>query len=136
MDRATSDVPIRSISMPAWKRWLLVAAGFVSLTLGMIGAVLPGLPTTPFVLLAGACFVRASPALHGRLLGHRWLGPMLRDWDRHRSLTRRTRRVALVMMTAMVLVSAWLLRDLVWLQAAVLLAGGIGAWVVWRIPVR
>ena len=42
-------------------RWALWAMGVLALVLGAIGIVLPGLPTTPFVLLAGACFVRASP---------------------------------------------------------------------------
>jgi hypothetical protein len=53
-------------------------------------------PTTPFILLAAACCARASPRLHAWLLNHRWMGPMLRDWERDRSLTRRTKTVAVV----------------------------------------
>ncbi|MDZ4123177.1 MAG: YbaN family protein, partial [Hydrogenophaga sp.] len=49
-------------------RWLLWLAGSVSLALGLIGVVLPGLPTTPFILLAAACYAKASPRLHGWLL--------------------------------------------------------------------
>jgi len=117
-------------------RGLLWMAGSVSLVLGLIGVVLPGLPTTPFILLAAACYARASPRLHGWLLNHRWMGPMLRDWERDRSLTRRTKTVAVVSMTLMVAFSAWGLQDRPVLQSALLAAGIIGAWVVLRIPTR
>ena len=117
-------------------RWLLWLAGTVSLGLGIVGVVLPGLPTTPFVLLAAACYARASPRLHGWLLRHRVFGPMVRDWETHRSLTRRTKTVAQVSMVLMVGLSAWGLRDRPVLLAVVLVAALIGVWVVARIPTR
>ena len=88
-------------------RTLLWVAGSVALVLGLIGVVLPGLPTTPFILLAAACYARASPRLYAWLLNHRWMGPMLRDWERDRSLTRRTKTVAIASMSVMVGVSVW-----------------------------
>ncbi|MDP1686968.1 YbaN family protein [Hydrogenophaga sp.] len=117
-------------------RWLLWLAGSVSLALGLIGVVLPGLPTTPFVLLAAACYAKASPRLHGWLLNHRFLGPMVRDWETHRSLTRRSKTVAQVSMVVMVGLSAWGLRDRPVLLAIVLIAALIGVLVVGRIPTR
>ena len=117
-------------------RWLLWLAGSVSLALGLIGVVLPGLPTTPFILLAAACYAKASPRLHGWLLNHRFLGPMVRDWETHRSLTRRSKTVAQVSMVVMVGLSAWGLRDRPVLLAVVLIAAVIGVWVVARIPTR
>ncbi len=117
-------------------RWLLWLAGTVSLALGLIGVVLPGLPTTPFVLLAAACYAKASPHLHGWLLGHRFLGPMVRDWEQHRSLTRRAKTVAITSMLVMVGLSAWGFRHHPWALGALLAAGLIGAWVVARIPTR
>jgi len=117
-------------------RGLLWMAGSMSLVLGLIGVVLPGLPTTPFILLSAACYARASPRLHGWLLNHRWMGPMLRDWERDRSLTQRTKIVAVVSMTLMVALSAWGLQGRPVLQGALLAAGIIGAWVVLRIPTR
>jgi uncharacterized membrane protein YbaN (DUF454 family) len=97
---------------------------------------LPGLPTTPFVLLAAACFARASPRLHRWLTQHRFLGPMVRDWEAHRSLPLRVKWIAISMMGAMVLLSAWQLGGRPWLQGTVLALGLVGAWVVWRIPTR
>ena len=117
-------------------RWLLWLAGMVSLALGLIGVVLPGLPTTPFVLLAAACYAKASPRLHGWLLNHHFLGPMVRDWEQHRSLTRRTKTVAIGSMVVMVGLSAWGFRHQPWVLAALLAAAAVGLIVVARIPTR
>lgn len=117
-------------------RPLLAAAGVLALALGVLGIVLPGLPTTPFVLLAAACFARASPRLHHWLLHHRYLGPLVRDWEAHRSLPLRVKWVSTTAMTVMVALSAWRLNTLPWAQASVLCLGAVGAWVVWRIPTR
>lgn len=117
-------------------RALLWVAGSLSLLLGLIGVVLPGLPTTPFVLLAGACYAKASPRLHAWLLNHRWMGPMLRDWEAHRSLTRRTKTIAIASMLVMVSLSIWGFRHRLVAQIALAVLGAIGAWVVLRIPTR
>lgn len=117
-------------------RILLWLVGSVSLVLGLIGVVLPGLPTTPFVLLATACYAKASPRLHAGLLNHRLTGPMLRDWERHRNLTRRTKTIAVVSMLVMVSFSIWSFRDRLIVQAALVVLGAVGAWVVLRIPTR
>ena len=117
-------------------RALLWIAGSVSLALGVIGIVLPGLPTTPFILLAAACYAKASPRLHQWLLNHRWFGPMLSDWERDRSLTRRTKTVAVVSMLVMVSFSAWTFHGRPAVQLVLLLTGAIGAFVVLRIPTR
>ena len=121
---------------PTLLQTLLVAAGLVALGLGLIGIVLPGLPTTPFVLLAAACFARASPRLHRWLTTHRYLGPMVRDWEAHRSLPLRVKWIAITMMGTMVALSAWQFNGRPWLQGAVLALGLVGGWVVWRIPTR
>lgn len=121
---------------PGLTRPLLVAVGVVSLGLGVIGIVVPGLPTTPFVLLSALCFGKASPRLHAWLTAHPRLGPMVRDWEAHHSLPRRVKRLSTGLMTVMVLLSAWSLSGRPWLQALVLALGAIGAWVVWRIPTR
>ena len=117
-------------------RAMLWIAGSVSLLLGLIGVVLPGLPTTPFILLAAACYAKASPRLHQWLLNHRWFGPMLRDWESDRSLTRRTKTIAVASMLVMVGFSIWTFRERPPVQLALLVTGAIGAFVVLRIPTR
>jgi uncharacterized membrane protein YbaN (DUF454 family) len=59
-------------------RPLALAGGIVALGLGLLGAALPLLPTTPFLLLASFLLLRASPAVHDRLLAHPRIGPLLR----------------------------------------------------------
>lgn len=117
-------------------RWLLWVAGTVSLVLGLIGVVLPGLPTTPFVLLAAACYAKASPRLHAWLIHHRFFGPMVRDWETHRSLTRRTKAIAIGSMLVMVGFSAWIFRAQTWLLVTLLVGALVGVVVVACIPTR
>lgn len=118
------------------KRALLILAGAIALGLGLLGILLPGLPTTPFVLVAAACFAKASPTLHGYLLRNRFLGPMVKDWERHRSLPARVKWMASAIMLVSVGVSLWLLADEPWLQAATLGLAVVGVIAVWRIPTR
>ena len=61
-------------------RYALQAIGWVSVTLGVIGIFLPILPTTPFLLLAAACFARSSPRFYHWLVNHKRLGPWIRDY--------------------------------------------------------
>ena len=75
-------------------RIVLLAAGWLAMALGLAGVFLPLLPTTPFLLLAAACFVRSSPALHARLLAHPRLGPILAQWQRERSIPHAAKRRA------------------------------------------
>lgn len=56
---------------------LLIVLGWLSVVLGFIGIFLPVMPTTPFLLLAAACFVRTSPKFYGWLVGHPKLGKYL-----------------------------------------------------------
>lgn len=63
-----------------WVRHLLTAAGVVCVALALIGIVLPLLPTTPFLLLAAACFARSSPRLDDWLHHNRLFGPYLRAY--------------------------------------------------------
>jgi len=93
-------------------RLLLLAAGWLALVLGFAGVFLPLLPTTPFLLLAAACFVRSSPALHARMLAHPRLGPFLRQWRRERSIPRAAKRRAYVLVVGCFALSIWFVEGL------------------------
>jgi len=70
-------------------RLVWMAFGLVSLALGAAGAVLPLLPTTPFVLLAAFCFARSSPQFHSWLINHPTFGPAIMDWRHERAISKR-----------------------------------------------
>jgi uncharacterized membrane protein YbaN (DUF454 family) len=85
--------------------------GFVFLTLAAVGAVLPVLPTTPFLLLAAWFFARSSQKWHRWLLDSDVFGPLLNDWETRRCLTRKTKISALMMMTLVGGSSIWFALD-------------------------
>lgn len=78
------------------KRWFLMALGWLAFATGIVGIVLPLLPTTPFMLLAAALFARSSPRFHRWLLTHRWFGPPIVDWQQYRGIRRNARRRAII----------------------------------------
>lgn len=68
------------------RRALYLALAGLFFLLGALGAILPALPATPFLLITSYFLVRTSPRLHRRLLRSRLVGPLLADWDRHRGV--------------------------------------------------
>ena len=124
----------RPLSPPV--RWLLIAAGWLSLVLGLIGILLPVLPTTPFVLLAAACFARSSARFHTMLLRHRAFGPLLTEWEQHRSIPRRTKLWAIALMSLTLGSSIVFFVQPIGLKWALAAMGvAVAAW-IWRIPSR
>ena len=77
-------------------RSLWTAAGVLSFAIGAIGAVLPLLPTVPFMLLAAFCFARGSQRFHLWLLEHPRFGPAIRNWQTHGAISRRAKRAATI----------------------------------------
>ena len=117
-------------------RVLLRITGALALAVGVIGVVVPVLPTTPFVLLSAFCFARASPSLHGWLLRTRLFGPLIREWHRHRAIPWRTKLVAIAMMTATLSVSiVFFVRPLA-AQLGLAALGIVLVAVLYRIPSR
>lgn len=113
--------------LASMQRWLWLAGGLVSLALGAAGAVLPLLPTTPFVLLAAFCFARSSRRLHDWLLRHRLFGPLIDAWQRERAIPQRAKLAAYVSMAVVLLISIALSVPVhvIAIQAAVLLASAV-----------
>ena len=104
------------------KKALLVAAGSASLVLAVLGLFLPLLPTTPFLLLASACYVRSSERLHGWLMGNRVLGGYIRNFQERRGVPLRAKVTTVALIWLPLLYSIYRL-DLFWLEAALVLMG-------------
>jgi uncharacterized membrane protein YbaN (DUF454 family) len=75
-------------------RIILISLGWFFIALGILGVVLPILPTTPFLILALGLFAKSSPHFHQMLLNNRWFGKELRQWETQKSISRQTKRKA------------------------------------------
>jgi uncharacterized membrane protein YbaN (DUF454 family) len=117
-------------------RVALVVAGTGFVGLGILGAFLPVLPTTPFMLLAAACYARASKRFYNGLLNNRVFGPTIREWRRYRSIPYRTKWMAIGLMAATLTASIVLAVENGWLQAALAAFGVLLAVWMARIPSR
>lgn len=128
-----SDIQTHTPALSRTRSLAWQAAGWVFVGLGLIGAALPVMPTTCFMILALACFTRGSPRLANWLLSHPRFGPSLRDWQQHRAISPRTKRVAAAAIAvAWVIVlattSGWLLP----LAVGVVLSGVVAF--IWTRP--
>lgn len=112
---------------------LLTMVGIVAIVLGVIGIFLPLLPTTPFLLLAAACFARSSTRMHNWMMSHRLLGEYLRNYEQGRGIPARAKVIALVMMWSSLTYAAWRYEAL-WLRVLILIIGaGVSIYLV-RLP--
>jgi len=117
------------------RRAVCLVLGWFFVGLALLGAFLPLLPTTPFLLLASAMFLKSSPRLNRWLVGSRLFGPFLRDWQRHRGVRRRV-KVTAVLMLVVVGGASIAFADVIWpIRAAVLGILLIGLIVVLRLRV-
>lgn len=90
--------PATPKQLPLVARWLLLAFAALCLVLGLIGVIVPGMPTTVFILMSAWAAARSSPRLHRWLLNHRLFGPMLRNWENGRTVSRRAKWSATIAM--------------------------------------
>lgn len=117
-------------------RVLCAALGTLFVVVGLVGIFLPVLPTTPFLLLAAACYARSSRRIHGWLLQHAHFGPLIREWHEHRSMPYRAKRRALWLLALSFAISiAFFVPG--WAAKLAMAAAGLvlGAWIA-RIPSR
>jgi uncharacterized membrane protein YbaN (DUF454 family) len=109
--------------------WLVL--GLIATAAGLIGAVLPLLPTTPFLILAAACFARSSPRLEARILNDPRFGPMILEWRQRGAIPPRAKLLAVGGMAGGYAV--FLLTSKPALPLALLVAGLMGLVAVWML---
>lgn len=122
-----------TLARSAWQRWLWLLLAYLSIGTAMLGVILPGLPTTEFVLLAAWAASRSSPRLAAWLENHRVFGPLLRDWKNGGLIARRTKWVA---SASMLLALSILLLTVNHMPSVLFAAAGMscGALFIWTRP--
>ncbi len=98
------------------RKYLLNAIGWASVLLGTLGIFLPVLPTTPFLLLAAACFARSSPKFYQWLVSHPKLGRYILHYLNGKGIPKRAKWVAIIMIWTTITTSALFFVQLVWLK--------------------
>ncbi len=109
--------------------------GLLSVGIGSIGIVVPGLPTTVFFIIAAWAFSRSNPRLEAWVLGLPRIGPLVQDHRAGLGIPRRAKITAVSMVVVFVALSAWIVDGWV-VRAVILVAGVIGLTVILRLPTK
>jgi len=119
------EIPYHArMKLPA--KILLITCGTISVALGVLGLFLPLLPTTPFLLLAAACYARSSEKLYDWLLGNRWFGEYIRNYREGKGIPLRRTAVAIALLWLTISYTAIVAVSLLWVRLILLaIAGGV-----------
>lgn len=122
--------------MHQFRKFILKILGLIFVGIGAIGVFLPGLPTTPFLLIAVALFARSSPELHRWLFRSRLFGPLLQEWQTYRAIRPSVRYTAFAAVVLGVGSTCLITSAHPTVKVVTCGAGLCGLTVVWRLPVR
>lgn len=86
-------------------KYFYLALGWAAVALGLLGVILPVLPTTPFLLVAAFAFGNSSPRARAWLIDHAHFGPAIRDWEERGAISRRAKTLAVSMMVLVFVIS-------------------------------
>jgi uncharacterized membrane protein YbaN (DUF454 family) len=112
---------------------LLVVLGWLFVALGIIGAMLPVLPTTPFLIVALALFSKSSPRFHQMLLNNAWFGPTLKQWEDKKTMPRKTKYKASLLIIITFSISVAIFNDKIQLQLLLIGIAIVLLFFIWRI---
>ena len=133
---STEYSPSKAKSLPLIVRYLLIGIGLTAVGLGMLGVVLPLLPTTPFLLLAAACFARSSARFHDWLMNMPVFGQYIRDYKAGKGIPFRAKITALTVLWVTILTSViWMVPVLFVKALLIAIAGAVTTHIV-RLPTR
>jgi uncharacterized membrane protein YbaN (DUF454 family) len=107
-------------------RWALILAGSVFLVLGILGIFLPLLPTTPFLLLAAACYFRSSDRFYNWLINNKWLGSYIKDYREKKSIPIKIKVITLSILWLAIAYSVFFVVNIFLLKVIlILIAAGV-----------
>lgn len=112
---------------------LLFLCGWFFVILGVVGMVLPLMPTTVFLIVALACFSKSSPRFHQMLLDNAWVGPPLRQWEETKTIERAVKYKASALIVCSFALSIAILYGRVGLQLFLVCLAMTLLACIWRI---
>ena len=121
------------ISNSFWVRWTCIILAWLCIIIGTIGVVVPGLPTVDFYLLASFFAAKGSERLHAWMYGNRYIGPIIRNWHEHRSITRRVKVISLLGMSFGAIMMVWKVPHTYAVAVAILFMILVQVW-MWTRP--
>jgi len=107
------------------KRHLLIATGTICLAIGIIGIFTPILPTTPFLLLAAACYANSSPRFHRWLMNNRIFGSYIRNYTEGRGIPLKVKLFTIALLWVTIGISIWATANLVLTVVLLMVAVGV-----------
>ena len=113
---------------------LFILLGTISLALGVIGIFVPGLPTTPFLLLTAALYMRSSNSLYQKLISNKYVGKYIVSYRENKGLDKKTKIYSIILTWIMILLSAFVFTSDLLIRMIILHAGVIGTIVILLIP--
>ncbi|HEX8803917.1 MAG TPA: YbaN family protein [Acidimicrobiales bacterium] len=126
-----------AVARSAAVRWAWFGLGWVSVGIGSLGVIVPGLPTTVFFIVAASCFARSSPRFERWVLDLPHVGPLVRDYRAGLGMPRRAKRWAIGTMLVVAAVSVAVSRQRPLVAGAIVVLIAVGVWVVAvRVPTR
>ncbi|MDD7985645.1 YbaN family protein [Lentisphaera marina] len=114
-------------------RNLLKLAGFICIGLGIAGIPLPGLPTTPFLILAAFCFSKSCETSYNKILNHPKFGPPIKDYLEGKGIPRKIKIIAIVCMWTFLTFSFAKLQQ-PYLRLILIASGAYGSWFILKEP--
>jgi uncharacterized membrane protein YbaN (DUF454 family) len=116
-----SGMQIEKSNLGPGMKKLLTVLGVLFVGLGIIGIILPLVPTTPFLLLASVCFAKSSEKYHNWLHNHRWFGEYLRNYEAGKGVPMRVKVSMLVVLWTTMILSATFVIDIPWVRIMLLM---------------
>lgn len=115
-------------------RGVLIVVGCISLGLGLIGIFLPLLPTTPFLLLAAACFARSSERFYRLIMNNKRFGPYIKNYREGKGLPFKLKALAVTFLWASILTSMYFFLENIYLHLILLIIAVVVSVHILRIP--
>ena len=118
-------------------RLILIVSGVLCIGLGILGIILPILPTTPFILLAAALFARSSPLFYNWIIKHKWFGSFIKNYYEGKGIPTRVKITAISILWITILFSVFFAVKLIFIKIAlILIAVGASIYIISIKPRR